>query len=250
MITVEKLNVELSGRSVLNDISFEVQQGEAVGIIGPNGAGKTTLLRVLLGLMPATSGRSLLLGKPSSQLGRKRNLLGYLPQRHTYEHRFPVSVRDVVSMGLLPLHTPALLRRFQNPEPQIMEVLEEVGMDKYINRPFSQLSGGEQQRVLLARALVHKPRLLFLDEPVTGLDFPAKKSFMELLNRLKEEKELTVLLISHDLSGIVPYTTSLICINKTMHIHGNPQEVLESSPLQEAYRCQFDFLRGEVSSHD
>lgn len=205
---------------------------------------------MLLGLIPTRSGRVLILGKPAHQLGKTKNIIGYLPQRHTYEQRFPVSVRDVVSMGLLSLKTPAILQRSKNLELKVKEVLRDVGMENYINRPFPELSGGEQQRVLLARAMVHQPRILFLDEPVAGLDFPAKQSFMELLDRLKRERQMTVLLIYHELTGIIPYATSLICINRYMHIHGNPADVLHSSQLEDAYQCQFDYLRAGDEHHD
>lgn len=242
VIRADNIFVELNKKTVLSDISFTINRGDAVGIIGPNGAGKTTLLRLLLGLIPATGGRITILGKDSAHLGKKRTLIGYLPQRPAFERRFPVSVRDVVIMGLLPLKTPALLWKNADLAPWVEKALSAVNMENFLHRPFQALSGGEQQRVLLARALVHNPCILFLDEPVTGLDYPARNSFMELLDSLKQQMELTVLLVSHDLKDIASYTTSLICINKTMHIHGNSAEVLQSPRLQEAYRCQFDFM--------
>lgn len=242
IITAENISVKLGKKTVLSNISFVINRRDAVGLIGPNGAGKTTLLRLLLGLIPATTGRITILGEDSARIGKKRTLIGYLPQRPAFERRFPVSVRDVVVMGLLPLKTPALFWAKDYPDTLVKEALNEVNMDNLIYRPFQELSGGEQQRVLLARALVHKPGILFLDEPVTGLDYPARKDFLDLLIRLKKQRDLTFLLVSHDLTDIALYTDSLICINKTMHIHGNSAEVLKSPRLQDAYRCQFDFL--------
>ncbi len=136
-----------------------------------------------------------------------------------------------------------MLRRTPGRQNCIDAALQDVGMERYASLPFRELSGGEQQRILLARSLVRKPDLLLLDEPNSGLDFPSQQQFFTLLRRLKEERNLTVLLVSHDLVSVSAAVDTLMCINRTMHIHGRPGEVLKSSRLMEAYRCQFDLIR-------
>jgi ABC-type Mn2+/Zn2+ transport system ATPase subunit len=240
IIKSDDLAVTLNGKTVLEEISFEIRAGEMVSIIGPNGAGKTTLLRAILGLVPLCCGELKVLGMPPHRLKSVRGRIGYMPQRLLFERRFPLSVSDVVASGLL---TPAtLLRRVAGLQGQVADALQSVGMKAYASRPFQDLSGGEQQRILLARSLVRKPTLLLLDEPNTGLDFPAQQRFLELLQQLQAERRLTVLLVSHDLVSVASVADSLICINRIMHVHGCPDEVMKSPGLKEAYRCQFDLI--------
>lgn len=242
MVRVTDLNVILGDRPVLEGINFRISPGEAVGIIGPNGAGKTTLLRVLLGLIAPTSGEALVLGRPPASLRELRAQIGYMPQSRHFKRQFPLNVGDVTAMGLLSSKT--LLRPFRKEERyRIREVLEEVGMAIYADRPFQELSGGEQQRVLLARALVRNPRLLMLDEPNAGLDSSAHRLFLDLLSRLRQERDLTIIKVSHDLVSIASFADTLLCINRTMHSHGCPREVLLSSRMKAVYRCQYDLLR-------
>jgi len=240
LIKANNLSVILEGKVVLEEITFSAPAGELTGIIGPNGAGKTTLLRAILGLVPIQKGELTVIGVPSSRLKEIRPLVGYMPQRQSFEQRFPLSAADVVATGMLAPDT--VLSRISNKEARIKIVLGSVGMEHYSRRPFQDLSGGEQQRVLLARSLVRQPILLLLDEPNAGLDFPAQQSFIDLLKKLKKESGLTIILVSHDLISVAAAADQLVCINRTMHIHGRPADVLRSPHLEEAYRCQFDFL--------
>ncbi len=240
VVNCNNLAVTLNGKTVLEKICFGVHTGEMVGIIGPNGAGKTTLLRAILGLVPIRRGELKVLGMPPRRLKAVRDRIGYMPQRLLFERRFPLSVSDVVATGLLTAAT--LLRRVAGFREQVVDALQSVGMERYGSRPFQDLSGGEQQRILLARSLVRKPTLLLLDEPNTGLDFPAQQRFLDLLRQLQLERRLTVLLVSHDLVSVASVADTLICINRRMHVHGCPDEVMQSPGLKEAYRCQFDLL--------
>ncbi|HED24812.1 MAG TPA: metal ABC transporter ATP-binding protein [Firmicutes bacterium] len=241
IVKAENLSVRLGGRNVLEKISFLVGEGELTGVIGPNGAGKTTLLRAILGLIPISQGRLEVLGSSHLHLKKVRPLVGYMSQRKSYEKNIPLSVADVVFTGLL---TPAtILRRVNKGSLKIKEALQAVGMEGFADRSFHELSGGEQQRVLLARALVRKPALLLLDEPNAGLDFPAQRKFNALLRELRERDKLTIILVSHDLFSVASTADQLICINCVMHTHGQPGEVLNSPTLDEVYRCQFDLLR-------
>jgi len=241
ILNVRDLDVSLNGKVILENINFHVLTGQAVGVIGPNGAGKTTLLRAILGLISPRQGNIFLMGQPCPYPPDIRQKIGYLPQQPLFERRFPFSAADVVATGLL---SPAcLLRPFSvRQKAAIIEALTEVGLEKAASNPFSSLSGGEQQRILLARALIRKPSLLLLDEPNAGLDFTAQLQFFKLLQRLQQEQCLTVVLVSHDLVAAAEFAQALICVNRIMHIHGHPREVLKSRQLAEAYRCQYDFL--------
>ena len=240
IIKADNLTVKLGGKTVLEDITFSALSGEMTGVIGPNGAGKTTLLRALLGLVSVQRGSLAVFGKKGVKIKEIRPRIGYMPQRHFFDRRFLLSSSDVVATGLLSPST--LFRRIPGKNEQIKDALRLAGMESFMHRPFQDLSGGEQQRVLLARALARRPDLLLLDEPNNGLDFPAQQSFVELLRKLKVNENIAIILVSHDLVSIAPAADKLLCINRTMHVHGYPAEVLRSPHLDEAYRCQFDFL--------
>ncbi|NLI70799.1 MAG: ABC transporter ATP-binding protein [Firmicutes bacterium] len=232
--------INIDGVKILEKITFQVNRGEMIGVIGPNGAGKTTLLKTVLGLVKFERGEVLVFGVNPAHLGKKRRLIGYIPQTNTFEPRFPVSSADVVSMGLLG-HRPgsgfSISRR-----KQITETLEKVGLADCADYPFYTLSGGQQQGILLARAIIGKPELLLLDEPTSGLDAVARENFLVLLENLQRHLGLTVMMVSHDFMSIAHSTHSIICINNSMHIHGNPSEVLGDSRLGELFRCQYDVL--------
>jgi ABC-type Mn2+/Zn2+ transport system ATPase subunit len=245
VVDVRDLAVDIDGRPVLWDIRFSIRIGSFFGIIGPNGAGKTTLLRVLLGLVAPTRGSVRVFGRPPSELGRGAHQIGYVPQRPNFDPRFPVSVRDVVMMG-----RSCCLGLFRLPRrndwTKVDETIRQVGLAGQETRRIGELSGGEQQRAFLARALCSETRLLLLDEATTGLDLPAQHELYALLQRLRRELDLTVVAVSHDLLELGAHADELICINGTTHIHGRSQAVLHSHELREAYRCEFDFLSQEA----
>ncbi len=236
------------GRPVLEDVSFELGASGLLGVVGPNGAGKTTLLRVLLGLVPLAAGEVRIFGEPISAQARRAGGVGYVPQRQAIEPRFPASVADTVGFGRL-----TGLRRAGGGRARAMAVatsLERVGITPLAARPVGELSGGEQRRVLLAQALCAGERLLLLDEPTTGLDLPAEQEFYALLRRLKEDLGVSVIAVSHDLVALAGQADALICINRRMHVHGRPDEVIHSHAMREAYSCEFDFLAGEIAHHE
>ncbi len=245
IVAVRDLAVDIDGHPVLWDINFAAAPGTFLGIIGPNGAGKTTLLRVLLGLIPPSRGAVRVLGRSPTELGRGAHQIGYVPQRLDFDPRFPVSVRDVVMMGRACCLG---LLRFPRREDwrKVEESIRQVGLAGSESRRIGELSGGQQQRAFLARALCSETRLLLLDEATVGLDLPAEHELYALLQRLRRELDLTVIAVSHDLIELGAHADELICINGTTHIHGNPQTVLHSHQLREAYRCEFDFLSNEA----
>lgn len=241
IIELKDVSINIDGVQILENISFQINKGETVGVIGPNGAGKTTLLKAILGLVKIDRGKIQVFGTKPALLGEKRRLIGYIPQMHAFEPRFPVSSTDVVSMGLLNHHPRSL---FSSPrrQRQVLHALESVGLADYAHHPFHDLSGGQQQSILLARAIVAKPQLLLLDEPNSSLDVAARESFLRLLENLQKQLNLTIMMVSHDLRSIASFTHSLICINGSMHIHGNAAEVIRSPHLRDLYRCQYDLL--------
>jgi manganese/iron transport system ATP-binding protein len=239
--------VDLGGRRVLEDVTFEVGEGEFVGLVGPNGAGKTTLLRAMLGLVPLTRGRIELFGLPSADAPRAG--IGYVPQRQAPSASFPASVADVVALGRL--HALGRLRRARAADrAAVREALERVGVAELAARPVGRLSGGQQRRVMLAQALAAGARLLVLDEPTIGLDLPAEQEFYALLRRLQGELGLTLVVVSHDLVALAGACSRLVCINRRIHVHGHPEAVIHSHAIQQAYGCAFDFLAGELAHHE
>jgi ABC-type Mn2+/Zn2+ transport system ATPase subunit len=249
VVRFDNVCVDRRDRRVLENISFEVASGAFVGLVGPNGAGKTTLLKAMLGLIPASSGTIEVLGLPP---GGRRGApvgVGYVPQRHSIDSNFPASVYDVVAMGRL-----RGLRLFSRPSREEREVvlhnLDLVGVADLEKRPVGELSGGQQRRVMLAQALCASTRLLVLDEPTIGLDLPAEHAFYALLRDLQARLSLSVIAVSHDLVALAGECDELICINRQMHIHGHPEDVIHSHAIQEAYSCEFNFLAGEIAHHE
>ena len=243
-LKIDNISVVLGRKPVLQDVSLTARAAELTGIIGPNGAGKTTLLRAIMGLVPIRGGQLEVLGVSSEHIKSIRSEIGYMPQKQHFERYFPLSVEDVVATGLLSGAT--ILKKVLNKKEKISLALESVDMTSFAYRPFKDLSGGEQQRVLLARALVRSPKLLLLDEPNSGLDYPAQALFLSLLQDLKSDGGPAILFVSHDLLSLASAADQLACINKSLHLHGRPNEVLQSPYLDEAYRCQFEFLNGTL----
>ena len=245
VVRVEGASALREGRLVLEDVSFEVAAGAFVGVIGPNGAGKTTLLRAILGLVPLTAGRIEVLGRDASRRPHRGEGIGYVPQRHAFPSDFPASALDVVRLGRLHLREGRAEER-----RRAEEALARVGIAELAARPVGRLSGGEQRRVTLAQALCASAKLLILDEPTVGLDLPAEQEFYALVRQLQEALGLAVIAVSHDLLALAGEADHLVCINRRMHVHGQPDEVIHSHALREAYSCEFDFLAGEIAHHD
>jgi len=239
-IEISGLSVTLDHTAVLRDIDLTVGRGTFLGLIGPNGGGKTTLLRCILGLVKPDGGKVTVLGHPAARI-RPKGVIGYVPQDPIANLDFPVSVYDVVMMGRYSRIGP-FQRAKEADVSTVTRVLEHVGMAHLKARPIGHLSGGQQQRVFLARALAPEPQILLLDEPFTGVDARAQTEFYRLLAALKAELDLTIVLVSHDI-GVIPYhTEEIACVNQTLHLHGNPREVLTSDSLRQAYGCEVELL--------
>jgi zinc transport system ATP-binding protein len=232
-VEIEKVSVRYGEVSVLEDIDLTVDPGDFLGIIGPNGSGKTTLLRIMLGLLAPTSGQVRLFGHPPASL-KQWGRLGYVPQKATFDPALPVTVGEVVASGLIA--TLGLLRRVRAAERQrVADVLAQVGMTAHAAARVGSLSVGQQQRVLIARALVSDPELLILDEPTGGVDPEAQTSFYALLHHLNREREVTLILVSHDIGVVAKEVTRLACLNRRLIFHGRPGDFLSDAALAALY---------------
>ncbi len=233
VIEVRDLDLRRGGRRVLTGVSFRIDRGELVGLIGPNGGGKTSLLQVVLGVLEPQSGTVRVFGDEARKLNRSR--IGYVAQSKLFERDFPARAKDVVLMGTFPqvglLRLPGLVEKHR-----AMDALEQVGMGDRAGRPIGRLSGGEQQRVFIAQALVSRPELLILDEPTVGVDREGEEALLHLLLRLQEESHLTILMVSHNVSLIRSHTDRILCLNRELCFTG-PAEGLTDRVIAEAYHA-------------
>lgn len=218
-IECQNLTVGYDGRAILKDINFTVNRGDYLCIIGENGAGKTTLLRTLLGLQPPVSGK-ILFGD-----GLERKGCGYLPQQTVIQRDFPASVSEIVLSGC---QNRCGLRPFYRKEEKeyAHKMMEKLGIAHLAEKCYRELSGGQQQRTLLARALCATQEMLFLDEPVSGLDPTATEEMYRLIEQINREDHITILMISHDIKAAVTYADHILEIGKQIFL-GTAQEYLE-----------------------
>jgi len=239
--------VRLGGREIWSGVDFEAREGELVAVLGPNGAGKSTLLRVLLGLLePARGSVSVLGGPPGS--GNER--IGYLPQRRVFDSAARVRGVDLVRMGLdgsrwgVPL--PALgpcARRARAARERVEEAIAQVGAQEYARRPIGECSGGEQQRLLIAQALVRRPRMLILDEPLDGLDIPNQVAVTALVQSICRGEGVAVLLVAHDVNPLLPYLDRILYLAGGRAAAGTPAQVITGETLSALYGTPIEVLR-------
>lgn len=233
-VEIRSVSVAFSKVPVLEDVSLTLEQGDFLGIIGPNGGGKTTLLRVILGLVEPDRGEVLIFGKPPTSA---RGEVGYVPQYARFDASFPIDVLGVVLMGRLSHRT--LLNRLSEEDREAAHAaLVRVQMEDLASRQIGELSGGQLQRVLVARALAVKPRILLLDEPTASVDTRIGRSVYELLEDLAQEK--TVVLVSHDIGVISRYVKTVACLNRHLHYHHSKE--LTQEMVQAAYGCPVELL--------
>jgi zinc transport system ATP-binding protein len=227
VITVENLTFAYSNTPVLKDVNLHIRDKEFVWIVGPNGGGKTTLLKLMLGLLQPDAGSIRIFDRPPEK-GRK--FIGYMSQSVSLDRQFPATVTDVVGMGRL--GSGARFVRFSRGDREAtLKALKDVGMEKYAGESFSSLSGGQQRRALIARALASQPRILLLDEPTANLDLAAEKELYELLNQLN--RQLTIVLVSHDPAFVSDFVKRVVCVNREVHEH--PTAAVEGSYIGEFY---------------
>lgn len=209
-ITLSDLTFSYPGNEVLSDVSFEIKEGEFIGIIGPNGGGKTTLLHLMMGFLKPVSGKILLDGLPPK---KRRKEMAFVPQSFQFDRQFPISTLEVVLTGRLSVST-YFGRWREKDKKTALEMLEKVGLASYAKSPFSELSGGQAKRALIARALVSHPHYLFLDEAFANIDPSTQEVICQLLLELKGE--ITILLVTHDLKEVLHHVDRLFLVEKTL----------------------------------
>ena len=220
--------------TVLQEVTFSLEQGEFLGIIGPNGGGKTTLLKLMLGILKPDRGRIRILGQAPHDASHR---VGYVPQGTDFNRSFPVSVLDVALMGRM--STSRIGRRYSREDREkVKDLLEKVGMWGYRNRPIGRLSGGQRQRVFIARALATNPEILFLDEPTASVDSEFQTDLYDFLKALN--KEVTIVVISHDIGIISAHMKSIACVNNQFIFHSGAEITQEM--LDMAYQCPVDLI--------
>jgi zinc transport system ATP-binding protein len=219
IIETKNLSVHYGQTEALKDVSFEIEQGDFVGLAGPNGAGKTTLIKAILGLLPVSKGEIKLFGKIKEKFN-EWGKIGYLPQKlSTINALFPATVNEVVMLGLLSQKKfPKKITA--SDQKKVIDILHELGISDLKNRMLSELSGGQQQKVLLARALVSVPQILIFDEPSTALDPESRESFFQLIQKLNKQKGIAIILITHDTGYIGQYANKLLYIDKSLVYFG------------------------------
>jgi zinc/manganese transport system ATP-binding protein len=236
-LDVSGVTVELGGRRILDDVSFALAPGELTGLIGSNGAGKTTLLRVILGLVPGGSGSVTVAG--SSQ---RRSSIGYVPQKFLPDPDMPLRGRDLVALGIdghrLGLPRPSRARR-----ELVQEMLAAVDAEQFADARIGRLSGGEQQRILIAHALISRPPLLLLDEPLANLDLRSAREVVNLLGRLVHEQQIAVLISAHEMNALLPVMDRVVYLADGRAASGTTDEVVRSDVLSRLYRHRVDVLR-------
>lgn len=250
VISFDKVSFSYGKHKVLDNISFDIMDGDYLAIIGPNGGGKTTLLKLLLGLLKPQSGHMDILGLPP---GRHGGQIGYMPQYTTVSESFPITVRDAVLMGMV---SPGIKGVFginfgNGADKAVNKALDRVGMLDHVDRRVSDLSGGQKQRVFIARAIVDEPKMLLLDEPAASIDQAGKSGLYNLL--LELNKGMTVIMVSHDISVLGQGVKSVACVNRTVHLHDQPKITREL--LNEAYgetekgSCPIELITHGVLPH-
>ena len=224
IIQISRLRFAYGSQAVLDGVDLNVQPGTTLGVIGPNGGGKTTLLQLLLGLLEPTAGTIRVAGLTPAKAIRQGDVIGYLPQNPRPPDGFPIDVRQTVRLGLV--GKTGMLRGYSRDDLDFAEsLLERVGVADLADQPVGALSGGQLQRVYIARALAPRPRLLLLDEPTTGIDRPGQQRFIEFIQWLKTELGLTVVFVSHDLRAVSAISDRIACLNLTLHYHDVPDHL-------------------------
>jgi zinc/manganese transport system ATP-binding protein len=239
LVELEGAAVRLGNRTLWSDLTFTLTSKEFLAVLGPNGVGKTTLLKVLLGLVPVSSGVVRVNG---AQPHRGNDEVGYIPQQRAFDQNLPIRARDLVGFGLdghrwgVPLRSRARRQR-------IDEVLEAVGATTYADAPVGLLSGGEQQRLRIAQALLGDPRVLLCDEPLLALDLASQRAVTELIDRRRCNAGTPVVFVTHEVNPVLPYVDRILYLVRGRWAIGTPNEILTSERLSDLYGIPVDVLK-------
>ena len=225
VVEIKNLTVQYPGVRALDNVSFSVEQNDFLGIIGPNGAGKSTLFSCMLGLNTQYNGSIHFFGENIRMTKKYLRDVGYVPQRPIFEKNFPVTVKEIVRMGL----------RQKSNEERVDKVLQDVWIHELSHKRIGELSGGQQQRVFIAKALVDDPKVLILDEPVTGIDTQSTELFYGILHELNKKQNITIIWSSHDLDAVNKLANKVACLDRTLFFHGISDEFFSNEELVKKY---------------
>jgi zinc/manganese transport system ATP-binding protein len=246
-VALDHAVIRVGGREILSEVSLTIGHGEFVAVLGPNGAGKSTLMKAILGLVPLAGGSVDVLGRSPQQA---RGRIGYLPQRQSFDTSTRVRGVDLVTLGLdgarwgIPVPvTPRARRRRRVERQRVDEVIALVGASAYADRAIGELSGGEQQRLLIATALVRRPQLLILDEPLDSLDLPNQAAVAGLIRRIATAEDVAVLLVAHDVNPLAAYLDRVVYLAGGRALCGEVEEVITAETLSALYGTKVEVLR-------
>jgi zinc transport system ATP-binding protein len=240
IIEIAHLDFAYGEQLALKQIDLRIDPQTTLGLIGPNGAGKSTLIKLLLGLIRPTRGTILIDGLPPESAIARGNILGYLPQNPRVATNLPLTVRQAVRLGLA--GKTGMLRSYSPDDLQFVDgLLDRIGIADQSDQSIAELSGGQLQRVLIARALAPRPKVLLLDEPTTGIDRIGQQKFIELLLNLKSELGLTLVFASHDLRAVNSISDRIACLNVTLHYHDRPQH-MPADLVYKMFECDLDAM--------
>jgi len=225
VVEIKNLTIEYPDVKAIDNVSFSIDENDFLGIIGPNGAGKSTLFSCMLGLNEQYSGTISFFGKNIRESKKYLKDIGYVPQRPIFEKNFPATVREVVRMGL----------REKSNEEKVDKVLQDVWIHELRHKRIGELSGGQQQRVFIAKALVGDPKILILDEPVTGIDAQSTELFYGILKELNKKQKITIIWSSHDLDAVNRLANKVACLDKTLFFHGISEKFFNDEELIKKY---------------
>ncbi len=225
IVEIKNLTIEYPGVKAIDNVSFSIEENDFLGIIGPNGAGKSTLFSCMLGLNNQYDGSISFFGRNIRESKKYLKDIGYVPQKPIFEKNFPATVREVVRMGL----------RKKSDEKRVDKVLQDVWIHELSHKRIGELSGGQQQRVFIAKALVGDPKILILDEPVTGIDFQSTELFYGILQELNKNQNITIIWSSHDMDAVNRLANKVACLDKTLFFHGISDEFFNNEELVKKY---------------
>ncbi len=227
ILEVKDVSVYYGDFEAVKNIGFKLEEGEILAVIGPNGSGKSTLLKAILGLVEHT-GKVKLFGKNIQEV---LNRIGYVPQRFGFDETFPITVSEFLELS-----------QFDNKNhTRRKQVLKEVEMQRFDDKLLGELSGGQLQRVLIARALLNDPEIIFLDEATAGVDMEGEKNFYEIIRHLNEEHGLTIVLISHEINMVYKFATQVVCLNKDLICFGETKEAITQQVMKKLYGENMEF---------
>ena len=224
IVDIQKLSVDYSGIKALDDISFGIAEGDFLGIIGPNGAGKSTLFRCMLGLHTQYDGTIKFFDQDIRDSRKYLSQVGFVPQKPVVDRNFPATIREVLSMS-----------QNSNDPKKVDEALQKVWMHELADRRIGDLSAGQQQRVFIAKALVNSPKILVLDEPITGIDQYNQDLFFQILGELNTKEKISIIWSSHDLDAVERLASKVACLNKTLFFHGISKEFFSDDEMLKKY---------------